>query len=152
MNQKVLIGIIVALLIVGGFLFLKPQEANGPTQDKIKMADETPEKETVVKKQDASADVDFENLEGDIVYYYGAECPHCLDVNEFLEENNIASKVEFVKKEVWHDKNNANELSEVAQKCGINPGSIGVPFLAAGGKCYIGGPDVEGFFSKAAGM
>lgn len=152
MDQKILIGIIVGLLIVGGFLFLKPQEANGPTKDTVKMADETPEKETVVKKQDATSDVDFENLKGETVYYYGATCPHCVDVNEFLEENDIASKVDFTKKEVWNNKDNANELSEVAQKCGINPGSIGVPFLYADEKCFIGGPDVEGFFSEAAGL
>lgn len=151
MNQKVLFGIVIVLLLVGGFMFFKPQEANGPTNQKMITPDEptTAPVESVVKE---SAPVDMGELEGKIIYYYGEACPHCQDVNKFLEENNIADKVDFIKKEVWSNQVNNNELGEVAQKCGLNPGNIGVPFLFAEGKCYMGGPDVEGFFSKKAGL
>ena len=153
MNQKVLIGIIAGLLVLGGFLYLKSEEVNNPEPPKaVAGVEKEPKEETVTKEQETSSNIDFENIEGEIVYYYGSGCSHCLGVNEFLEKNDIISKVNFVKKEVWNNKDNASELSEVAQECGINPGSIGVPFLFADGKCYIGGPDVEGFFSKAAGM
>ena len=86
------------------------------------------------------------------IYFYGEECPHCHDVMKFLEENKIAEKVKFEKKEVWHDKKNAAEMNDKARSCGLDVKKIGVPFLFAEGKCHIGTPDVEAYFSKAAGL
>lgn len=86
------------------------------------------------------------------IYYYGEECPHCKDVLTFLEENNIAEKVPFTKKETWNDRGNAKELMARAKTCGIPEKEVGVPFLFAEGKCYIGSPDVEEYFREKAGI
>lgn len=86
------------------------------------------------------------------IYFYGEECPHCKDVMKFLEENKIAGKVKFEKKEVWHDKKNAALMNDRAKLCGLDVKKIGVPFLFAEGKCYIGTPEVEAYFRKAAGL
>lgn len=86
------------------------------------------------------------------VYYYGAECPHCKRVNEFLEENKISEKVTFTKKEVWHDNGNAKEMTQAATQCGIDKKDIGVPFIFDNGSCLIGEPDVKKFFSEKAGI
>lgn len=88
-----------------------------------------------------------------IVYYYGEGCPHCKVVNDFLEANNIAEKVSFVKKEVWSNKDNANEMTRRAKTCDVKPEGMGVPFVYGGdGKCYIGEPEVTGFFKTKSGM
>ena len=88
-----------------------------------------------------------------IVYYYGEGCPHCKVVNEFLVANNIAEKVSFEKKEVWANKNNADEMRRRAQACNIQPEGMGVPFVYGGnGKCYVGEPDVINFFKEKSGM
>ncbi|MGF3555290.1 MAG: hypothetical protein ACQXXF_08540 [Thermoplasmatota archaeon] len=34
-------------------------------------------------------------------------------------------------------------MEQVAEACGLDTSSIGVPLLWADGKCYIGTPDVE---------
>ncbi len=86
------------------------------------------------------------------VYYYGAECPHCKKINEFLEENNIAEKVTFTKKEVWHDRGNAKEMTQAATQCNLKKEEIGVPFIFDNGTCFIGEPDVRKFFSDKAGL
>lgn len=86
------------------------------------------------------------------VYYYGAECPHCKKVNEFLEENKISEKVAFTKKEVWHDTGNAKEMTAAAAQCGLAKEDIGVPFIFDNGTCLIGEPDVRKFFSEKAGL
>ncbi len=86
------------------------------------------------------------------VYYYGAECPHCKKINEFLEENKIAEKVTFAKKEVWHDSGNAKEMTKAAEQCGLDKKDIGVPFVFDNGTCLIGEPDVRKFFSDKAGI
>ncbi len=86
------------------------------------------------------------------VYYYGAECPHCKKINEFLDENSISEKVTFSKKEVWHDTSNAKEMTVAATQCGIDKKDIGVPFIFDNGTCLIGEPDVRKFFSEKAGL
>lgn len=87
-----------------------------------------------------------------VVYYYGAECPHCKSVMIFLDEFDVYSKVDFEKKEVWHDTENKKELDMVARKCGKDPNRIGVPFLLAKGKCYMGLPDVKNYFKREIGI
>ena len=88
-----------------------------------------------------------------IILFYGRECPHCKDVEDFIVANNIASKVDFTQSEVWHNKANAQLLAQKAQICGITSGSVGVPFLYDGnGKCYIGEVDVPNFFKAQAGI
>lgn len=89
-----------------------------------------------------------------IVYYYGEGCSHCKVVNDFLEANPVvAEKVTFEKKEVWGDRTNAKEMERRAKVCDIAPDGMGVPFLYGGdGKCYIGEPDVIGFFREKSGM
>lgn len=86
------------------------------------------------------------------VYYFGAECPHCKKINEFLEENKIAEKVTFLKKEVWHSTENAKEMAQAATQCNIAKENVGVPFVFDNGTCFIGEPDVRKFFSEKAGM
>ncbi|MEK7494263.1 MAG: hypothetical protein AAB615_00125 [Patescibacteria group bacterium] len=89
----------------------------------------------------------------DIVYYYGEECPHCKVIQEFIDKNDIASKVDFIKKEVWHNKKNSQEMQKRAEACGIAKEDIGVPFIATvENKCFIGEPDVKKFFSEKAGL
>lgn len=87
------------------------------------------------------------------IYYYGAECPHCQRVAEFLEENKIAEKVDFAKKEVWHDAANNREMNRRAKEvCGLEPDALGVPFLIGDDKCFVGEVEVIDFFKEKAGI
>jgi glutaredoxin len=87
--------------------------------------------------------------DGDFFYYYGNTCPHCADVEEWMKENKLEEKVKVIKKEVYDNRTNAFELSQVAQRCGISTNSIGVPFLyTPEGKCLIGTPDIIDYFSE----
>jgi glutaredoxin len=87
-----------------------------------------------------------------IIYYYGSDCPHCKLVNAFLEENKIAEKVSFEKKEAQRNAGNWKEMLGKAATCGIPAKEVGVPFVFAEGKCYIGTPDVEKYFGEKAGI
>jgi len=86
------------------------------------------------------------------IFYYGNTCPHCKDVEEWMVTNNIEEKISVVKKEVYDNQQNAQELAQTAVKCGLPTNSIGVPFLYAEGKCLIGSPDVINYLSKKAGL
>lgn len=87
-----------------------------------------------------------------IVYYYGKECSHCKDLEKFLEDNKIADRVSFAKKEVWHNSKNSDEMQKRADECRVSKEGMGVPLVWSEGKCFVGGPDAENFFKQKAGM
>lgn len=87
-----------------------------------------------------------------ITYFYGEECPHCQRVAEFLEANKVSEKVSFDKLEVWHDTKNARQMNEAVKLCQLSPQDVGVPLVFAEGKCFVGEPDVTGFFKEKAGI
>lgn len=83
-----------------------------------------------------------------IVYYYGITCPHCKDVEQFIQDNDLHDKLDFEKKEVYQNTANATELSLASRACGMNDSQVGVPFLYAKGKCYVGTPDIITYFEQ----
>lgn len=95
---------------------------------------------------------DADTADASTIYFYGEECPHCKDIAKFLEENNIAEKVSFVKKEVWRNPQNARAMDRKMDECDLPKEGRGVPFVWSEGKCFVGGPDVEGFFREKAGI
>jgi len=88
------------------------------------------------------------NSENQVILFYGDGCPICAIVDDYIEKNNVKEKIEFEQKEVYYNKNNANELIEKAKTCGISAESIGVPFLWDGEKCLMGSQDIINFFKQ----
>jgi glutaredoxin len=102
------------------------------------------------KTRKVSESYDATPITSDILFFYGQECPHCIETEKFLAENKIAEKVKFDSLEVWYNKKNATLLQEKAVECGLKKEEIGVPFLYAKGQCLIGSPDIEKFFQDEA--
>ncbi len=86
--------------------------------------------------------------EDKLTYFYGVTCPHCREVNEFLEKEKIKEKLSFNKLEVYYNRDNAALMQQAAEKCGLDTNTIGVPFVYNRGKCYIGTPEVKKIFSE----
>lgn len=131
-SKKIYFSTIVAFIIMAGVIFWgfgKAPKLEAPIAEKLDGTEEF-----------------------GIIYYYGRECSHCLNVQSFLNENKIAEKVMFTKKEVWYNAENAQEMNLRAQECGLDKNEVGVPFLYSDGKCIIGEIEVQGFFKKAAGI
>lgn len=85
-----------------------------------------------------------------MVYYFGTECTRCKNIDKFIAENKIGSKISFVQKEVWHDGSNDMEMRERARECRLDPEKVGVPFLWVEGICYMGEVEVEKFLKNQA--
>lgn len=83
-----------------------------------------------------------------IILFFGETCPHCLNVEQFLQANNVEQKISFEKKEVYNNRANADLLASKARECGINDRQIGVPFLYANGRCLVGEEEVINFFQE----
>lgn len=97
-----------------------------------------------------------------IILFYGQGCPNCKIVDDFIAQNNIDSKVKYVRLQVFTEgahtftdleKTNQTIYLEAAQKCGQSPKDISVPFLYDGtSKCYSGYPDIINLFKSVAGI
>lgn len=96
--------------------------------------------------------IEAEPIPEGILLFYGEDCPHCKNVDEFIDQNNIEEKVDFSWFEVYYDENNQNILAQVIQKCSIPANQVGVPFLYDGKKCYMGDQPVIDFFKQKAGI
>ncbi|MFH1471203.1 MAG: thioredoxin family protein [Candidatus Micrarchaeota archaeon] len=64
----------------------------------------------------------------DLIEFYGAECPHCANMEPIVSQVESEAGVEFSKLEVWHNIANANVFQKYAgaikPACG---GILGVP-------------------------
>jgi glutaredoxin len=83
-----------------------------------------------------------------IILFYGDGCPHCLEVENFLDQSEASKKIAYETKEVWNNTVNRDYMLEIAAACGLTQGSIGVPFLWDGEnkKCLMGRDQVTAFF------
>lgn len=86
------------------------------------------------------------------IFFYGNTCPHCQEVERWMEEKQIDKKAKIIKKEIYENKTNARELSLIAQKCGLDTNAIAVPFLFAENNCYLGTPDIINYLSEKLGL
>ena len=72
-------------------------------------------------------------------YFLGGGCPHCAEVEKFLESWDGKDKIQIDKKEAWKNAGNSKLLLQRAKYCNIPSNEVGVPLLfTPRGKCIIG--------------
>jgi hypothetical protein len=100
-------------------------------------------------EEDKNPDLVMNNLpqESETILYYGNDCPHCEGVEEWIVENKAEEKIEIIRKEVYENEENSNQLVAVAQSCKITDG-LGVPFLYGEGQCFIGEPEIVNYLEN----
>jgi glutaredoxin len=123
MNKKIIIPtILFAVVLIFSFaVLLKGEAKNGKEDNKQK---------------------------SEIILFYGIGCPHCAKVEDYIKQNRIDDKISLVQKEVYYNQENAKELGEKAQKCGLMANSIGVPFLWDGKACIVGDQPIIDFLKQ----
>ncbi len=87
----------------------------------------------------------------DFILYYGATCPHCETVENYIAENDLAEKLQIEQKEVSSGRTNRDEFIQIAQNCGLGAENLGVPMLWDGKtqKCYSGDETIIDFLKQA---
>lgn len=65
----------------------------------------------------------------DYILFYGNGCPHCKNVEDFFDKNQITEKFDIIQKEVFYNKNNLKEMQWYMGKHDLTYEKIGVPFL-----------------------
>jgi glutaredoxin len=80
------------------------------------------------------------------VLYTSIGCPHCKNVEEFVNDNQINDYVDFIELEVSQNPQNSQMFNATAERCGIEPDKRGVPLFYDGEKCYLGDEDIISYF------
>jgi cytochrome c biogenesis protein CcdA/glutaredoxin len=64
-----------------------------------------------------------------LVEYYGAGCPHCARVDASLSELSSSYNLSIIRKEVYYDSANRQEMFGAYVRFGLDPGKGGVPTI-----------------------
>ena len=86
-----------------------------------------------------------------MILFYSDSCPHCKNVEAYIDENGIKDKIVFDKKEVSRNQANAMLLERKARQCNFDPAQgIGVPFFFDGTNCVMGDEPIIDYFKNYA--
>jgi len=72
------------------------------------------------------------------IIYVGDGCPHCANVEAYVEKNDLEKFLPIVFKEVYNNRENAQEFNKVADRIGAPMNRRGVPFMVYGNQYWIG--------------
>ncbi len=81
------------------------------------------------------------------VLFYGDGCPHCAKVESFIEANGLEDSI--VRKEIYHNAENAEEFNRVCAEKGIGLMDRGVPFLLVNDSCFIGDQQIISYLENS---
>lgn len=84
--------------------------------------------------------------DGGLILYSRFDCPHCVNVKKYIDDNKITEKIKITEKEI-HDADNAAAFFKQAGQCGIPEAEMGVPLLTDGSKCYTGDASIIEYLS-----
>ncbi len=76
--------------------------------------------------------------QGSIYLFWGTGCPHCKDVEEYIEDEGIEEILDIELKEIYNDKDNASLFLDKVKECGLPQNRVGVPMLYYNGTCWMG--------------
>lgn len=63
------------------------------------------------------------------IFFYWDWCPHCAEVEDYFNKNNIFQKYKIQTKEVYHHSKNREQMLNLAKKLNIDLSQLWVPFL-----------------------
>ena len=82
--------------------------------------------------------------------FYGEGCLHCAKVEEYLKEYNLEEAI--VKKEIYHNSQNAQEFNKICEQERIDLMNRGVPFLYTDDdECLVGDRQIISYFENKTG-
>jgi len=87
----------------------------------------------------------------EMILFVSQTCPHCFNVRQFIEQNNIQRRIMLSIKEISGvNKDNLYELIDVAHNhCHLKMTAIPVPFLWTKEKCYMGDVTIIRYLKKS---
>ncbi len=156
--------LILVLIIIGFAIFIWGNSANKSNSASADQVNDS-SSETTIPDSLVSGDIVMNDAIATI--YYGNGCSHCAALESWLQKNGFLpsgdkidqasvdswiknAKVKFNMKEIYYNNKNNAELSQNAEKAGIDSGNIGVPFLydIKNNKSHIGEDEIQNFLNS----
>lgn len=76
-----------------------------------------------------NSNVDIINPDAQYLYFYGATCPHCQELNRKIKEVWWIEQFSIEKREVYYNAENNKLFLQTAKDLNIPEDKIGVPFI-----------------------
>lgn len=91
----------------------------------------------------------IEAVKPKMIFFYGDTCPHCQNVEKYINDNGVRDKLKFQELEVSNNQTNAQLLERKARQCGLDTTQgLSIPFFFDGQKCLLGDQDIINYFQK----
>lgn len=82
------------------------------------------------------------------LYFYSNTCLHCGTVAQYVYDNNVKNQgIHYFDLEVSENKNNAEILRVIGQRCQITEDNLSVPLLWYNQECFIGSDEIINFLT-----
>ncbi|MFA6098077.1 MAG: cytochrome c biogenesis CcdA family protein [Patescibacteria group bacterium] len=79
-----------------------------------------------------------------MILYFGQGCPHCAVVEQYIQDNKLDDTFSIIRKEVYSNSQNAQELTQYFIENNVPSEQQGVPFAVISGHYYVGdGPIIS---------
>ena len=79
------------------------------------------------------------------VLFYSEACPHCQTVENYIDANQVMTRLNLEKKQV---NTNIEAVIAVAQSCHLDLQRLQIPLLWTGKRCIFGDKPVIQYFKK----
>lgn len=83
-----------------------------------------------------------------VTIYVADSCPHCVKVEQYLDDNDVGAYFNITLKEVSRNRANAKEFSDWTDKMGVDIRDRGVPFMVVGNQYFVGDKPIINFFDE----
>jgi len=81
-----------------------------------------------------------------MILFSDDRCPHCKNVEDYITQNNIKSKLNFQEFKINNNPDNAKLFTQKIKECNLV--SFGVPLFFDGKNCIVGDTNIITFFQR----
>ena len=93
--------------------------------------------------------------QGEDMFFYSVSCPNCINVENFLKENQAETKIAYQKIEVDFSQANKQLILQKQTSCGYTEENYlgAIPFLyTKNAKCFVGDVEIINYFKQELGI
>ncbi len=84
---------------------------------------------TLISCGSVGNNTDIINPDAEYLYFFGATCPHCQELNKRVKDEDLFSKISVEKREVYFNEENREIFSQLTQELELKEWETGVPFV-----------------------
>ena len=150
----IILTIVIVVILVGTLIVKNKLSANNTAnQSKTDETGQVAGANTAINTEAPDGTVIVQK-DTDIILFYGATCPHCKVVEEFISKNNITRYLKFQNLEVYNNQDNSKNMMEKQELCKnlSEDDKGGVPFMYSGETCLVGSDPIINYLKEKAGI